>query len=334
MVQELKTGDLVLCKVGYFPPWPAVVFPQRLLRNDVYRKKRSNCAAVCFFNDPTYYWEQPHKLRPLEPAMIEKFLLHDTASTSQEDLIEAYRQAQSFSSLNDFIVDRLKEEDRFGELKEELDRETVFPGEDPLMSKAEAKKKKSIPTSRSGTTTAARVRSKRNVKLEDGLEEDGGQGHAIADNNDNKEVEELNGGGNHKRRKKSKLDRSRRVEISLLLRRRLQQNLVQRDSPPSKQELLDSHKLLNKISDNADCEPPFFDIDALRESKLHKLLKVIVNDPELEEFHYVCKDILVHWADIVSELKAEKLASDQKQHQHQQQQQQSQDQPPTETTTV
>ncbi|EDO19244.1 hypothetical protein Kpol_1050p104, partial [Vanderwaltozyma polyspora DSM 70294] len=25
---NLRTGDLVLCKVGSFPPWPAVVFPQ------------------------------------------------------------------------------------------------------------------------------------------------------------------------------------------------------------------------------------------------------------------------------------------------------------------
>ncbi|GAV53543.1 hypothetical protein ZYGR_0AK00450 [Zygosaccharomyces rouxii] len=327
MVKELKTGDLVLCKVGSFPPWPAVVFPQRLLRNDVYRKRRPNCVAVCFFNDPTYYWEQPHKLRPFEAKTVENFVQQEAASTSQEDLVEAYRQAQGFSSLNDFIVDRLKEEDRFGELKEELNRETILPGEDPFMSKAEAKKRKSIPTNTKG-------KGKRSIKPENGeKEEDRNTNDTQSSVAKHKDDTDENRTGGNKRRKKSKLDHSRKVEISLLIRRRLQQNLVQRDSPPSKQEILDSHKLLNKISENLVCDPPFFDIDALRESKLHKLLKVIVNDPELDEFHYICKDILVHWIDIIAQLKAEKLTNDQKQ-QQQQPQQQPQDHAPTETTII
>ena len=96
---------------------------------------------------------------------------------------------------------------------------------------------------------------------------------------------------------------------------------------PLKQDIVDSHKLLKKILENVDCDPPFFDIDALRESKLHKLLKVIVNNPDLGDFHVVCKDILVYWADIFADLKAEKLATEQ-------QKQQSKDQPTTETTTV
>ncbi|GAV48632.1 hypothetical protein ZYGR_0N00360 [Zygosaccharomyces rouxii] len=262
--------------------------------------------------------------------MAENFLQQE-ASTSQEDLIEAYRQAQSFSSLEDFIVSRLKEEDRFGELKEELNRETILPGEDPFMSKAESKKRKSIPTN-------TRSKNKRSIKPEEEEEQEqenrninDTQSSVADDKDDSAKLSRSNNTKNSKKRKRSKLDRSRKVEISLLIRRRLQQNLVQRDSPPSKQEILDSHKLLNKISENLTCDPPFFDIDALRESKLHKLLKVIVNDPDLDEFHHICKDILIHWVDIIAELKAEKLANDQKQ---QQQQQQPQDHAPTETTIV
>ena len=52
---------------------------------------------------------------------------------------------------------------------------------------------------------------------------------------------------------------------------------------------------------------PFFDLKALRESKLHKLLKAIVNDPDLGEFHPLCKEILLSWADLITELKKEKL---------------------------
>lgn len=305
MPYDWKTGDLVLCKVGSFPPWPAVIFPQRLLRNDVYRKRRANCVAVCFFNDPTYYWEQPHRLKSLDTSMIEKFLLQDVASVSQEDLIEAYRQAQNFSSLNDFIVDRLKEEDRLGELQEELNRETVKSGEDPFMSKADLRKKRdSAPKSNN--------RSKRPNSTDDDS--------TAVDNQREADDDEFKSLKRH--RKKSKLDRTRRVEISLLLRRRLQQNLVQRDSPPLKQDILESRRLLYKIQENLDCDPPFFDIDALRKSKLHKLLKVIVNNPDLDEFHVICKDILVQWADIAAELKAEKMATDQ-------QKQQTKDQPET-----
>ncbi|AQZ12012.1 YLR455W [Zygosaccharomyces parabailii] len=312
MAHNLKTGDLVLCKVGSFPPWPAVVFPQRLLRNDVYRKRRANCIAVCFFNDPTYYWEQPHKLKSLNRSMIDKFLLQDAASVSQEDLIEAYRQAQSFSSLNDFIVDRLKEEDRLGELQEELERERVKSGEDPFMSKADSRKRRTAISKNTSSSKNKQITPKGEESVAVTIQEERDGDYD---------------GSQIKRRKKSKLDRSRRVEISLLLRRRLQQNLVQRESVPLKQDILESHRLLNKILENLDCDPPFFDINALRESKLHKLLKVIVNTPELSEFHATCKEILVHWSDIAAELKAEKMAAErQKQHPT--------DQPTTETTIV
>ena len=104
-----------------------------------------------------------------------------------------------------------------------------------------------------------------------------------------------------------KLDRTRRIEISLLFRRRIQKNLIQRDTPPTTDDIKETHKLLNKILENLDNDPPFFDIDALRQSKLHKLLKVISNTPELEEFHPICKDILAHWTDMVRELKLEKM---------------------------
>ena len=104
-----------------------------------------------------------------------------------------------------------------------------------------------------------------------------------------------------------KLDRTRRIEISLLFRRRIQKNLIQRDTPPTTEDIKETHKLLNKIYENLDNDPPFFDIDALRQSKLHKLLKVISNTPELEEFHPICKDILIHWADMIQVLKLEKM---------------------------
>ena len=108
-------------------------------------------------------------------------------------------------------------------------------------------------------------------------------------------------------KKKQKLDPSRRVEICLLFRRKLQKNLVQRDVPPSAEEIKESHKLLNRIYDNRKNIPPFFDVEALRQSKLHKLFKVIINDENLAEFHDVCKVILKEWSELILQLKKDKL---------------------------
>lgn len=118
-----------------------------------------------------------------------------------------------------------------------------------------------------------------------------------------------NSGGksNSGNKKKVKLDYSRRVEISQLFRRRIQRNLIQRETPPTEHEKKETHELLNRIYENSDTKRPFFDLKALRESKLHKLLKAIVNDPDLGEFHPLCKEILLSWADLITELKKEKL---------------------------
>lgn len=306
MSTELKTGDLVLCKVGSFPPWPAVVFPQRYLRNDVYRKRKSNCIAVCFFNDPTYYWEQPHKLRELDEDIIKEFLSEGYKTTTKQDLIQAYHEADDYTTLNEFIVSRFTDENRLSELEGE-DPDAIPQGEDPFLSKAHQRQKKSIvqqhpPDIRSdisensdNTTTNSK---KRKLKSEyEDIDNTGTKDPPIQ-----KKSKTASTG-----KKKSKLDTSRKVEICLLFRRKIQKNLVQRENPPSGEELDESLKLLTKIQENLNNKPIFFDIEALRESKLHKLLKVIVNDENLAEFHPVCKNILIHWADIITKLKVEKL---------------------------
>ncbi|QLQ78627.1 hypothetical protein HG537_0A08750 [Torulaspora globosa] len=299
MTKELKTGELVLCKVGSFPPWPAVVVPQRLLRKDVYRKRRPNCAAVCFFNDPTYYWEQPQRLNKLEPSAIEEFLTGNSKAKNQKELVEAYRQARDFTNLHDFLVNRAKEEKRLEELKREIGDEEIVAGEDPFMSKTESKKQKQP----SPSPSEKRKRTRDDIKNK----------HETIDidsDYDNGTLQEQKRTRTENERK-NKLDLDRRIEICMLFRRRLQKNLIQRDSSPTDEEISESHKMLHKIHANLDNKPPFFDLDALRQSKLHKLLKVIVNDSDLDEFHPICKSILLKWTDYISQLKAEKTKNEQ-----------------------
>ncbi|CAL9729028.1 hypothetical protein MOUN0_F04236 [Monosporozyma unispora] len=287
-----KTGDLVLCKVGSFPPWPAVVFPQRFLRNDVYKKKRSGRIAVCFFNDPTYYWEQPHRLNPLTSQII-KDKLSGNHNGMSDALVIAYEEAKKYYDLETFIKNRFIQENRVDDFNYEIAiNGAISDGEDPLLIKEQVVKQQTKANTKTKTNGKSKINSKP-LKQEDEkikLDEEPSEfkiKHKISKGH-------------------SKLDRSRQIEIALLFRRRIQANLIQRNEPPTASGIEECHKLLSKIYENLDTDPPFFDLNTLRKSKLHKLLKVIVNDYNLEQFHQICKDILSHWTTMILQLKKEK----------------------------
>lgn len=258
MSKELTTGDLVLCKVGSFAPWPAVVFPQSILRKDVYRRRKPECVAVCFFNDETYYWDKPTRLKRLTKSAIDEFL--DNAPSSEDPgLVGAYEEARNYTSLHEFIMQRLEEEGRVQEWEEsEMAGSTIEAGQDPFVGKASTKL--STKAKDSGRPRIGQARERRST----GNDSSSGTGPGSL-----KSRTATNSPSSTK--KLSRLDHAKRVEISLLFRCKLQRNLVQRDTPPGAEEIKESHKLLSKIADNTIANPQFFDIEALRQSKLHKL---------------------------------------------------------------
>ncbi|KAG0659665.1 hypothetical protein C6P45_001768 [Maudiozyma exigua] len=328
MSTDFKTGDLVLCKVGAFAPWPAVVFPQRFLSPDVYRKRKRNCVAVCFFNDPTYYWEYIHKLKPLTDETIDQFLTQHSNNNNHgrhsvpKDLLGAYKLADKYTTLRSFMRNKFRSEGRLNEFNEEImENGEVELDEDPFLGK---------------------VGDARNVKEELKQEEDQDEKRSqVSEESDKSEVEEENNDTNDKyeenmiksetdlldedsksdltndNKKNSstklkyhkKLDRKRRMEITMLFRRRMQRNLIQRKTPPGPDEITETHKLLQKIIENLDNDPPFFDVETLKKSKLYKLLKVINCDPNLKEFHPSCETILTHWIDLIATIKKSKAQS-------------------------
>ncbi|CCE63869.1 hypothetical protein TPHA_0G00310 [Tetrapisispora phaffii CBS 4417] len=312
---DLKTGDLVLCKVGSFPPWPAVVFPQRYLRNDVYKKRKAARVAVCFFNDPTYYWEQPQKLKRLTSEVIHDYFKEKKTNASLPDLIAAYKEAKNFTNLNDFITAKFSEEGRLDELLEE----SIPQGEDPFLSKGHQRSKKNngkqgdstdgtFDYSNNSTSTNESSRKKRKLKSDESSENEKNLDTQVSSSEKNTNAIETTKNKNSTKKKRAKLDSSRNIEICMLFRRKIQKNLIQRDTAPSNQELEETHNLLTKIEENLYNNPNFFDINALRQSKLHKLLKVIVNDSNLSEFHEVSKRILLSWTNTIHQLKLEKIA--------------------------
>ncbi|KAH3902455.1 uncharacterized protein SCODWIG_03043 [Saccharomycodes ludwigii] len=144
---KLKTGDLVLCKVGNYPSWPAVVFPQRFLSREVYKKRKSNKVAVCFFNDTSYYWDQPNKLTPLTKPQIKSYLKKRKNNGSKDDIYYAYKMAYEFESLHDFVVATCESEGREYDV-EDIDH--IESGEDPFLGKVALKKNKRKQTSHPG----------------------------------------------------------------------------------------------------------------------------------------------------------------------------------------
>ena len=326
MTTDFKTGDLVLCKVGAFAPWPAVVFPQRFLSPDVYRKRKRNCVAVCFFNDPTYYWEYIHKLKPLTDETIDQFLTQHNDNNNHgrhavpKDLLGAYKLADKYTTLRSFMRNKFRSEGRLNEFNEEImENGEVETDEDPFLGK---------------------IGDERNVKEEIKQEDNEEKSSQVSEGEDDKsdievenkidnnehdiiknETDLLNGdikpelsNGNEKTastkiKYHKKLDRNRRMEITRLYRRRMQRNLIQRKTPPGPEEITETHKLLEKIIENLDNDPAFFDVETLRKSKLYKLLKVINCDPNLKEFHPSCETILTHWIDLIAAIKKSKAQS-------------------------
>lgn len=53
---------------------------------------------------------------------------------------------------------------------------------------------------------------------------------------------------------------------------RIQAILIQRDELLILEVFLEFHKLLNKIYENMDIQPPFLDLRTLRKRKLHRLV--------------------------------------------------------------
>ncbi|CCH63017.1 hypothetical protein TBLA_0J00160 [Henningerozyma blattae CBS 6284] len=129
--EDWTTGDMVLCKVGRYDPWPSIVFPRQFLSKDVLKRAKPGRICICFFNDPTYYWANPERLDKLTPEIINKYLRNFTKSEEpRTDLLLAYKHAKKYNGLESFIRNRLKAEKRLNILK---GYDVILEHEDPFI---------------------------------------------------------------------------------------------------------------------------------------------------------------------------------------------------------
>ncbi|AET38499.1 Pdp3p Ecym_2802 [Eremothecium cymbalariae DBVPG len=316
---DIRTGDRVLCKVGDFPPWPAVVVPQRFLSKLVYSGKRSkNYVCVAFFNDDSYYWKEPRHLTLLTNKMCTDWMKKNSKSRDNA-LMGAYKHAIEYQALFEFLKERLIQEERDDILEDVKD---IPAGEDPFEPKPNPRRAGS--NNNNNKPSNSKKRTKPSSTGDDTGSSSPNLDNKLETSNDEKlsystlpsvsSSPSLSGSSSSKaghKNKRRKLDYDNRVSIAQLLRNKLQRNLVQRNEPPSEKEYKESDRLFKTIINRLSTEPPFFDYKALRTSKLYKLLKVITHDNNLARYHEDCKIILAKWSPIILLIKQDKQRSQQ-----------------------
>lgn len=300
---DIKTGDRVLCKVGDFPPWPAVVVPQRFLSKVVYSGKRSkNYICVAFFNDDSYYWKEPRHLTLLTDELYKEWIKKNSGS-HDITLLGAYEQANKYVRLYDFLKDRLIQENR----KDVIENVKDIPdGEDPFepkinLRRSNSSKSCSVKKRTRSTVSGHDVESEKNSTYQSERGSHGSINNFLPGSET--QFSSFRQSSLSKRRK---IDYENRVSIAQLLRNKLQRNLVQRDKPPSEAEYHESDKLFKTILERLVSDPPFFDYQALSVSKLYKLLKVIANNSALSRYYDDCERILISWSPIITQIKEDK----------------------------
>lgn len=105
------------------------------------------------------------------------------------------------------------------------------------------------------------------------------------------------------------LSEDQKLQQLWLCRIKLQKSLIQRvnDSSPTIDELLISRLILHKLADFP------VDLNLLKTTKIHKVLKCILKDPEFElnesfRLHDKCNELLDKWATLIDTIKREKNA--------------------------
>lgn len=108
---------------------------------------------------------------------------------------------------------------------------------------------------------------------------------------------------------KKELTEEERLQQLWLCRIKLQKSLIQRDNDekPNADELSTSRLILKKLVDFK------INLELLKTTKIHKVLKCIIKDKSLEfpesfKLHDQCQELLTKWAGLIEEIKLEKTA--------------------------
>lgn len=131
-------------------------------------------------------------------------------------------------------------------------------------------------------------------------------GNEQNESNENIETEKLPENPQRKLKEEQEVTKDVQLETSWKFRYHLQKGLLQRKSEPSKEDIIDALKELQKLKvfdQNGGVTTKVLGI-----TKLHKVLKEILKKPKFSDLHSICKELLESWLEIIDAIKKEKQA--------------------------
>lgn len=240
-----------------------------------------------FFNDPTWFWNNPTHISPLTEEDLKEFKQGKIREAEEPSLQTAYQLASEYEGLEQFLRDE-------GILK---DNEQYTPYE----SWQDEKEKVTIPNLKKSSRKSSSVNHDSEDDSDDTpRKKKSKQSSSSAAKNFPSST------SNSKKAKEPTFEELSQKAVTF--RSKLQRGLIQRTTPPTEDELTkinQDFKALEKFSDT-------INLDLLRLSKLHKVLKAITRVDSLQrpddfKFHERSISLLLKWEDLITDLKNEKI---------------------------
>lgn len=309
---------LVLAKMSGYPAWPAFVMPTSLIPPGVTKaKKKSATYCVIFIPDGDFYWMNEKNLELLTREKLNtrlskipvgyKPVKKSGRTTNVNDALLAAK-GMDFDKFmekvfnNDDDEEEEEEEEEAEEVIEEEVEEEV-PEEvqtEPKVEKRDRKRKRA--NEEEDETKVKRVEKKESPKNGDLNGKSNGKNHNITTPPTKVPI----------------TDEEKQQQL-WLCRIKLQRSLIQRNQPstpkdtknlvpPTADELSVARLILYRL-----IEFPV-NLDLLKTTKIHKVLKCILKDDELDypdsfKLHERCNEVLLKWDDLIQQIKLEKSKS-------------------------
>lgn len=340
--------DMVLAKMTGFPAWPSFVMPDDMIPSAIMRaKKKTTNLCVIFIPDGDYNWMNEKSLELLSPEKLQAKLsklpkdkLRNKAKkkTGRTSNVADALVAASTLNFDQFMEDlaeqnkALEDENVESNEEEEEEEEEI---EDDQSAEGEAEDEQ-IDDDSVASDHAEPI----NDNGLDPQQQEPTPADEVKDEPSDEESEEsvskkraTNGTGARKRRAsngdhkvakngtlsspKPASEKDRQHQL-WLCRIKLQRSLIQRNQPvtpkdpkdypaPTVDELLVARIILHRLADFP------VSVELLRETKIHKVLKCILKDEDLEypdsfRLHEKCEELLLKWNPLIESLKQEKQA--------------------------
>lgn len=329
---------LVLAKMAGYPAWPAFVMPQDQIPKSVLSaKKKSSAYCVIFIPDGDFYWMSEKNLELLLKDKLKDKLAKLPAnykitkkSGRTTNITDALFAAKSLDF--DKFMEKVRKEKAEAELEDDDDDDDDDDGEDEEeVIKEEAPKRGRKRKSEEEKLTVKRTKKEdapKEVKKVGRPKSDSVTTSGTGRNGRSARMkEEINPPSDKPTQtppvKKSRdeiqkfpITEEEKQEHLWLCRIKLQKTLIQRNQsstptdtknlpPPTADELSVARLILYRLVDFP------VNVELLKKTKIHKVLKCILKDAELNyedsfKLHERCQEVLSKWDNMIQEVRRQK----------------------------